>query len=69
MVAEVLSAYDEVRLDRFIFTETEDELTAVRMNGAAVGAGIRGLLYGVYARPSRDKRDLHHRFIRPTMNK
>ncbi len=53
LVAEVLSAYDEARLNRFIFTKTEDELAAIRMNGAVVGAligaGIWALLYGVYA--------------------
>lgn len=53
VIAEVLVAYDEQRLNAFIFTKVEDELAAVRMNGALVGAVIGaviwGLMYGVYA--------------------
>lgn len=54
VIADVLAAYDEQRLNAFIFTKVEDELAAVRMNGALVGAvigaGIWALMYGVAAR-------------------
>ncbi len=46
-VETVLSGYDETRLNRFIYTRTEDELGWIRINGAIVATLAGGIVYAV----------------------
>lgn len=46
-VEDVLTNYDEARLNRFIYTKTDEELGWIRINGALVAAAAGTVLLGI----------------------
>lgn len=46
-VEDVLTNYDEARLNRFIYTKTDEELGWIRINGALVAAAAGAVLLGI----------------------
>lgn len=47
IVTDVLSVYDEDKLNRFVREKTEDELAQIRINGATVGAVIGAIVWAI----------------------